>query len=142
MPSDVNIPLEPNWKMNHKLRRQKIQEWLENLPKVPSHYCRASSKRVYVEATFRSVSHMYRIYESWCREHCYQAVSRHLFADLVEESNPKKRLVGILFICQIYSLRCDEISRHPSKLVFALQQDISSSQNRLTPYISHISNTS
>lgn len=45
-----------------------ILEWLELIPKVPSHYCRSSSKRIYVESTFTSIRHMYRVYSDWCTQ--------------------------------------------------------------------------
>ena len=82
---EVSVPDQPNMKTTHKVRRQHVVEWLDQVPKVPSHYCRASSQRVYVEATFRSVSHMYRIYSTWCIEHSYETVSRQIFATMLEE---------------------------------------------------------
>lgn len=36
------------------------------LPKTPSHYCRSSSSRVYVEDTFRKKTHMFTEYKKWC----------------------------------------------------------------------------
>lgn len=33
---------------------QKVKIWIDLIPKVPSHYCRASSSKLYVESTFSS----------------------------------------------------------------------------------------
>ncbi|KAF2883383.1 hypothetical protein ILUMI_22796 [Ignelater luminosus] len=42
----------------HNEMTENVLEWLELLPKVPSHYCRSSSSCTYVESVFRSISHM------------------------------------------------------------------------------------
>lgn len=44
--------------------RRNVLIWLDTLPKVPSHYCRRSSKKTYVESTFRSINHMLAVYRS------------------------------------------------------------------------------
>ncbi|CAH2090933.1 unnamed protein product [Euphydryas editha] len=36
---------------------QKVKTWIDLIPKVPSHYCRASSSKLYVESTFRAETH-------------------------------------------------------------------------------------
>ncbi|KAF2899537.1 hypothetical protein ILUMI_06640 [Ignelater luminosus] len=52
----------------HNEKSENVSEWLELLPKVPSHYCRSSSYCTYVESVFRSISHMHKVYEEWCGE--------------------------------------------------------------------------
>ena len=71
---DLPVPLIPQpreltTKLQMRMRRANTREWLDLLPKVPSHYCRASSQKVYVEPTFRSILHLidliYYIYLTW-----------------------------------------------------------------------------
>ena len=84
--NDTNpVPQQPQGpKSKHKERRQHVVSWLSQLPKVPSHYCRASPSRVYVESTFRSISHMYRVYVVWCNSNSFPAVSRQIFTNVLE----------------------------------------------------------
>ena len=44
------------------------KEFLEKLPKVPSHYCRASSSKLYIEPIFQSMADLHRLYVSKCVE--------------------------------------------------------------------------
>lgn len=62
-----------------------IREWLNLLNKMPSHYCRASSTRVYVEDTFESKSHMFREYESWCQKNGKRSAGRKYFNAILED---------------------------------------------------------
>ena len=76
-------------------KRNKVIEWLGLLPKVPSHYCRASTQRLYVESTFRSVLHMHSVYVEWCYEQNVIPVSRQSFNRVLTEQKvsihkPKK----------------------------------------------------
>ena len=107
--ADLAVPLTHNSRHASKHRRQKIIEWLSELPKVPSHYCRASSNRVYVESTFRSVSHMHQVYHSWCSDNELEPASRQIFSDILENKKisihqPRKDQCDICCgykVCQI-----------------------------------------
>ena len=66
-------------------RRKDVTEWLNQLPKVPSHYCRSSSKRTYVESTFRSLNHMHEVYVSYMQSENKQVVSRQIFVEVVKD---------------------------------------------------------
>ncbi|CAG4990159.1 unnamed protein product [Parnassius apollo] len=52
-----------------QIRRQKsnmvknVEEFLNSLPKVESHYCQASSNKLYVEPLWSSLREMYRFYK-------------------------------------------------------------------------------
>ncbi|CAG9794569.1 unnamed protein product [Diatraea saccharalis] len=64
-----------------------VKTWLDILPKVPSHYCRSSSKKVYVESTFRSELHMHAVFKDWCTEKGYRAASRKTFSKVLTNNN-------------------------------------------------------
>jgi hypothetical protein len=66
-------------------KQESIVEWVENLPKVPSHYCRATTSRMYVESTFRSISHMYSIYAEYAKNRGEIPLCRQLFANILED---------------------------------------------------------
>lgn len=52
----------------HEKLKATVTDWLELIPRVPSHYCRASSSREYVDNSFVSKQNMHRIYKAWCEE--------------------------------------------------------------------------
>ncbi len=64
-----------------------LEEWFLVLPKVPSHYCRASSNKVYVESTFTSFRHMYRVYSEWCTEQNKKKAGRDAFKMRIKKEN-------------------------------------------------------
>lgn len=41
---------------------QKFDEFINKLPAVPSHYCRSSSKKLYLPADIKNFSNLYRLY--------------------------------------------------------------------------------
>lgn len=67
--------------------KQNARKWLNNLPKVPSHYCRSSSKKNYIESLFRSTLHLFQVYEEFCKQHNQKPISRTLFRKLLKEEN-------------------------------------------------------
>ena len=68
-----------------KKRRSVVSDWLDILPKVPSHYCRASSKKTYVESTCRSYNRMHQTYSKYVNEKGEEPVSRQVFVDVLKE---------------------------------------------------------
>lgn len=68
-------------------RTKIVKTWLDLIPKVPSHYCRASSNKLYVEPNFRSEKHMHEVFVEWCREHNNKAVSRPTFLRILNQEN-------------------------------------------------------
>ncbi|KAH3890184.1 hypothetical protein DPMN_014256 [Dreissena polymorpha] len=51
-------------KDEYKKREVAAREYLNNIPKLESHYCRASSKKKYSEPLFESKNHVFREYRS------------------------------------------------------------------------------
>ncbi|KAK7102050.1 hypothetical protein V1264_020337 [Littorina saxatilis] len=50
--------------------------FIEQLPKVPSHYCRKDSKKLYLETIIQSKTHLYKLFKEFCDENGQQRVSR------------------------------------------------------------------
>lgn len=70
-------------------------KYLEDLPKLPSHYCRLSSSKLYLEPIIRSKSQLNKLYKEKCEEGGIQAVSPRKFSKLFDDQNlsihhPKK----------------------------------------------------
>lgn len=65
------------------IERKQVTEtvvtWLSSIPKVPSHYCRASSNMKYVDNEFISKNNMYKIFKNWCLDEQKKAAHLKLF---------------------------------------------------------------
>ena len=46
----------------YKGKRKFAENWIDKLPKVPSHYCRASSSKTYINASFESMAGLHCLY--------------------------------------------------------------------------------
>lgn len=68
-----------------QIERMVVTDWIDELPKVPSHYCRANTSRMYVESSFRSKSHMYKVYLDYAQSKKSKPVCRQIFCDILEE---------------------------------------------------------
>lgn len=62
-----------------------VVEWLDFIPKVPSHYCRSSSARKYVDNAFISKQNMYKIFKTWCLENEKTATHIKAFREILRE---------------------------------------------------------
>ncbi|GFO42950.1 hypothetical protein PoB_006945500, partial [Plakobranchus ocellatus] len=60
---------------------KRLQQWLTDLPKLPSHYSRQSSKKLYLEPTFQSYLELYRRYVVDMEELGQKAMSRFKFME-------------------------------------------------------------
>uniref|UniRef100_A0A6P7FW91 Uncharacterized protein LOC114333396 n=1 Tax=Diabrotica virgifera virgifera TaxID=50390 RepID=A0A6P7FW91_DIAVI len=69
---------------NNAEKQQSVKEWLNLLPKVSSHYCRAYTNRMYVEDTFESKAHMHRIYLIWYQDNKKPKASKRVFYMVLE----------------------------------------------------------
>lgn len=90
--SDIRIQSKrssANGKRN-KERRAFLQNWLDKLPKMESHYCRKRTKKLYFEANFTSCNEIYKIYVDECssnKENVLKSLSYPVFAEIIKESN-------------------------------------------------------
>nr|CAH7736180.1 unnamed protein product [Callosobruchus chinensis] len=76
-------------------QKEFLKLFLNNLPKMPAHYCRKDTKKLYLEADFGSKSNLYRVYKNHCEENGKVALSSFVFSEIFEEMNlalfcPKK----------------------------------------------------
>lgn len=93
-PADEEPSQSPPRKCKHKTRQTMLQkklrdtvvEWLQLIPKVPSHYCRSSSSRQYVDNSLISKQNMYKLFKLWCSENERTATHLKAFKGILEEN--------------------------------------------------------
>lgn len=78
-----------------KIKRMFVNEFLEKLPKLPSHYCRKSTSRLYFEPYIKSMAQLYSMYILKSNEENKKSVSRKIFPQVYNKTNfsvyhPKK----------------------------------------------------
>lgn len=64
-----------------------VEVFLESLSKLPSHYCRATTSKLYMEPVFTSISQLYKVYGDKCTTESIEAVSLSLFYTIFNEMN-------------------------------------------------------
>lgn len=72
-----------------------LKYFLNSLPRIPSHYCRANSSREYLEPIIENKNHLYKIYCDKCISLNKEPLSRWSFDNIFKEKNlslfqPKK----------------------------------------------------
>lgn len=69
--SEEGIPDKPNKRTVTFRNPEGVEsagEFLDSLVKMPSHYCRANSSKIYLEPIFTSFNELYRAYQTYCSE--------------------------------------------------------------------------
>lgn len=66
-------------------RKQFINKWFESLPKMPSHYCRKQSSRVYLEGPFKDFEQIFHTYKNKCIEDQISPFSKTFFRQYMVE---------------------------------------------------------
>ena len=64
--------------------REDIRKFLADLPKLSSHYCRASFSKLYLEPCFQSISEVYRMFTG---TQAGPVASQQVFAEEFEKMN-------------------------------------------------------
>uniref|UniRef100_A0A1B6FH71 Uncharacterized protein n=1 Tax=Cuerna arida TaxID=1464854 RepID=A0A1B6FH71_9HEMI len=68
-------------------KRQNLVEWLQSVPKLPSHYARRDTKKLYLEPTWTSKKEMYRTYKQTMIDQNKVWGSEALYDDVFNELN-------------------------------------------------------
>ncbi|RZF34042.1 hypothetical protein LSTR_LSTR013751 [Laodelphax striatellus] len=74
-------------KRRSMVKTDSAREWLEMLPKLPSHYARKDTNKLYLEPIWESKSSLYREYQKHSLENNKPCASLALFSDIFEEMN-------------------------------------------------------
>lgn len=75
----------PTVKRRSAVKTNSAREWLDKLPKLPSHYTRKDTSKSYLEPVWESKSALYREYKRYSVENEKPCASLALFFDLFEE---------------------------------------------------------
>ena len=67
-PTSATPPVQQIKKRSHKDEKASAsaKQFLESLPKLPSHYCRADTNKQYLEPVYETYILLYREYERIC----------------------------------------------------------------------------
>lgn len=72
-----------------KEKKALLQQFLDELPKMPSHYCRSSTSKLYLEPTFQSKLELYREYSRYCEVNDQRPFTEKVLMDALKENNIK-----------------------------------------------------
>jgi len=77
------------------LRRETMKMFLDEIPKLPSHYCRQSSSKLYVQSDIKSYAQLYQLYIEYSNNVSVQPLSRFSFdrmcrAEKISIFSPRK----------------------------------------------------
>ena len=81
---------------NHGKDAHELLDWfVDELLKMPSHYCRKNSTKFYLDCDFRTVSEIHKAYEHYCSLHQVKPLKSTLFREVFHQKNlsslkPKK----------------------------------------------------
>nr|CAH7729980.1 unnamed protein product [Callosobruchus chinensis] len=94
-----------------------ISTFLDKLPKIPSHYCRKDTKKMYLEQDFSSYSDLYKAYIEYSNEENTSPASRNTLIKWVKEMNfgifkPRKDLCDTCFEYESGNLDPAEWEKH------------------------------
>lgn len=64
-----------------------LNDYLKRIPKMPSHYARKETRKLYLEPNYRSVSDVFKAYQQHCNEISTPAVSRYTFDKSFDKHN-------------------------------------------------------
>ncbi|XP_062387011.1 uncharacterized protein LOC134076007 [Sardina pilchardus] len=94
-----------------------IRSFLHDLPKVPSHYCRSTTSKQYLEPVFQSIADLYAVFCHAAAEKSVRPLSRQVFADEFKRLNlglyhPKKDQCDTCCAFKTGNLPDDEWQHH------------------------------
>lgn len=102
-------------------RKENLRQFFREIPKTESHYCRASSAKLYLEPNWTSKSALYSLYKNtWCIEKGTNALSIAIFYKIFDEMNlslfrPKKDECDTCATYKAGNLSQEEYTLHQEK---------------------------
>ncbi|CAH1980252.1 unnamed protein product [Acanthoscelides obtectus] len=105
-----------------------VYQFLQSLPKMESHYCRSSSKKLYLEPLWRSNAALYNFFKrEYCGERNLEPPSIATFMKIFEELNlslyiPKKDLCDVCEAYKTKNLSEDKYNLHQTLKLEARQE--------------------
>lgn len=78
---------DTSFKKPLSIRCQHLQDWFKSLAKMPSHYCRKRSSRLYLEGPFFNQQEIFNIYKQKCLEDHIITLSKPYFKNEMKKQN-------------------------------------------------------
>lgn len=69
------------------INNQHVQDFLASLPKMPSHYARKETRKLYLEPCYRTLTDVYKAYKEYCTSINRSSVSRFTFEKQFHNKN-------------------------------------------------------
>ncbi|KAK6186042.1 hypothetical protein SNE40_008154 [Patella caerulea] len=96
------------------------RDFLNDIPKLPSHYCRSTSTKLYLEPTFSTRADIYKVYRTYCESNNKTFCGRKLFFQIFDEMNlslyvPKKDQCDTCIAYQTKNISEEEYNSHIEK---------------------------
>lgn len=96
------------------------RKFLEEIPKLPSHYCRQETKKLYLEPIFRTKIQLFEAYQTKCNEIQVQCLSYATFLRIVEQMKiaihqPKKDRCDVCCSHEVGNIGDLEYNLHTDK---------------------------
>lgn len=93
------------------------KNFLDSLSKLPSHYCRATTSKMYLEPLFTSYAELYRVYKEKCADDAQDTICMKLFKRLFDDMNlslyqPKKDQCDICCSYESNNISDEEYNEH------------------------------
>lgn len=84
-----------NKQLENKKNKDLMIQFIKSIPKLPSHYCRVDTKKLYLEENFKNKTEVYNLYIKHCEQQQNSPLSICTFMDTLSEMNiaihrPKK----------------------------------------------------
>lgn len=99
---------------------QHLNNFFDELPNLPSHYCRKNSKKLFLQTNIKSWSQLYELYKLKCSDKCEKPMSRFSFDKIKKEKNidifiPKKDRCDNCFSFENKQISEETYSKHRTK---------------------------
>ncbi|ESO92163.1 hypothetical protein LOTGIDRAFT_162815 [Lottia gigantea] len=131
---DDGIPKEPAIRKPRESTIQvnkvnKAKQFLQDLPKLPSHYCRSTSKKSYLEPIFTTFSELFKVYVDDCKQENKPFLRRKAFRSLFDDMSlaihrPKKDKCDICSGFEVGNISEEEYNLHIARKINARNEKI------------------
>ncbi|ESO85689.1 hypothetical protein LOTGIDRAFT_155180 [Lottia gigantea] len=125
-PDSPNTPRESTIQVN---KVNKAKHFLQDLPKLPSHYCRSTSKKSYLEPIFTTFSELFKVYVDDCKQENKPFLRRKAFRSLFDDMSlaihrPKKDKCDICSGFEVGNISEEEYNLHIARKIDARNEKI------------------
>lgn len=82
-----NVSMSESVSFRYNVEHTFLNTFFDKLPKLPAHYCRRDSMKLYLENSFATMMDLYKFYKSTCEKENHKPLSRNIFNKTFREKN-------------------------------------------------------